>query len=250
MNSRQASILDKLRRQERLEIEAEARCFDVSPMTIRRDFKRLAEMNLGIPVQGGIVLRSGVREDVFFQDRGSDAQRRIATEAIRRFGSASTVMLSVGTTTLEIARQLARQASVSPLTVVTNSLPIASVLFRSEVQVVLTGGVFRAGSMDLVGPITEKNLGEFHLDLLVSGCDAADPESGFFTNDLNLAAAERKSVEASDRVMIVTESHKFSRRSFVRFASLDEVSMVVTDSDLSESYRAAMKNRRVEVVLA
>jgi DeoR/GlpR family transcriptional regulator of sugar metabolism len=235
---------------ERLEIEAESRSFAVSSMTIRRDFKKLEEMNLALSVQGGIVLRAGARDEPFSLERGSDAQRRIASEAIRRFGSAKTVMLSVGTTTLEIARQLVRQPPNIPLTVVTNSLPIASVLFRSEIQVVLTGGVFRAGSMDLVGPITEKNLSEFHLDLLVSGCDAADPESGFFTNDLNLAAAERKSVEASDRVIIVTESHKFSRRSFVRFASLDEVMMVVTDSDLSDSDRKALADRRVEVVLA
>ena len=130
-------------------------------------------------------------------------------------------MRSTGSTTLEVARLLA--VSGKRLSVVTNSLPIAAALFQTPIQVILTGGTLRSDSLDLAGPVTEKNLDEYYIDMLISGCDGAFASEGFFTKDINLAEMERKAVQKSKKVLIVAEVHKFKQRAFVKFASPGEV---------------------------
>lgn len=245
MNSRQKKLLEKLNKTGRLSIEKEAMVFHVSSMTIRRDLKLLEGSGLAVSVRGGAISRSG-GGGFLVPKQSTPAQKRIAARAAKLLESGSTVMLSIGTTTLEIARQLA--VSDMQLTVVTNSLPVAAALFQTRARVLLTGGVLRAESLDLVGPIPERNLSEFHIDLLISGCDGAISDEGFFTSDMNMAAVEKQSAAVSERIVVVTESGKFRGKSFVRFASVDDVAMVITDRGLRDADRKKLKRHRIEVL--
>ncbi len=245
MNSRQEKLLEKLDRTGRLSIEKEAGAFGVSSMTIRRDLKLLEGSGLAVSVRGGAISRSG-GGGFLVPMQSTPAQSRIAARAVKLLEPGSTVMLSIGTTTLEIARQLA--VSDMQLTVVTNSLPVAAALFQTRARVLLTGGLLRAESLDLVGPIPERNLSEFHIDLLITGCDGAVSDEGFFTSDMNMAAVEKQSAAVSERIVVVAESGKFRGKSFVRFASVDDVAMVITDRGLRDADRRKLKKHRVQVV--
>jgi len=246
LNKRQKVLLDKLTRLGQLSLEEEAAAFDVSTMTIRRDIALFEAQGIAVRTQGGAVSRVADPALLLGDTRVTEAQRRIARKTVEMLPPDSTVMLSTGSTTLEVARQLA--VSGRKLAVVTNSLHIAAALFQTPIQVILTGGSLRANSLDLVGPVAEKNLNEYYIDVLVSGCDGAVADEGFFTQDLNLAAMERKSVEKSRKVIIVTESAKFNRPSFVPFAEVNQVNTVITDSGLSETCRAQLMAHGVEVV--
>lgn len=247
MNIRQRNLLKKLKKQGSLSIEDEALKLQVSSMTIRRDVQLLVDHGLAIKTQGGAVSRVNDPEQLFIQAKATDAQQRIAEKAVELIPDKSTIMLSTGSTTLEIARKLA--VSGKQLSVVTNSLPIAATLFQTNIKVILTGGTLRSNSLDLVGPITEKNIDEYYIDMLFSGCDGAKSDEGFFTKDLELAEMERKSVEKSHKVIIVTESHKFNNPSFVKFASPEETSTLITDSDLKDQDRINLEKHGVEVIV-
>ena len=140
------------------------------------------------------------------------------------------MMLSTGGTTLAFAKALA-QRNLS-ITVLTNSIPIASALFQTQIKVILTGGELRTTSMDLVGPAAEKYLSDYHIDLLLTGCDGADAQQGFYTSDLNLASYEKLSVKISDKIFILTESTKFGRKALAKFAELNDIDGLVTDNGL------------------
>lgn len=248
MNERQRKLLEKLRLAGAVTIEAEAAFFGTSAMTIRRDLQALEDAGLALRTHGGAALRGDMHGELVKLEGGTEAQKRIAAAAVGLLPAGATVMLSAGTTTLELARRIA--LANLRLMVVTNSLPHAAALFRSDNQVLLTGGTLRGKSMDLVGPLAEKNLGEYYIDVLVAGCDGADSTEGFFTSDMNLAAMERKSVEVSGKVLVVTESHKFRKRSFVKYAELDKVAAVVTDKLLPDADRLNLERAGVEVILA
>lgn len=248
MNQRQRTILKKLKKLGHVSIADEAMSFGVNEMTIRRDLKFFEELGEATRVHGGAIPRSqaplGV-DSLISSPR--DAQVRIAREVVKQLDPGSTVLLNTGTTVLQVAREIA--AAELRLTVMTNSLPVAVALYQSDCQVLLTGGALRQESLDLTGPITEKNLDEVYVDVLIAGCDGAIPEEGFFTTDLNLAEMEKKSVKISRRVIVITESFKFGKRSFAKFASPDEVDLVISDDQLNDSDRKSLASQNVTLTM-
>ncbi|MBJ7334801.1 MAG: hypothetical protein JHD05_09335, partial [Thermoleophilia bacterium] len=74
-------------------------------------------------------------------NRSSDAKRAIAEKAAELVEDGETIILDVGSTTIELARALRGKRG---LTVVTASLPIADELSeQSDTRVLLTGGIVR-----------------------------------------------------------------------------------------------------------
>lgn len=249
MNQRQQELLDRLNRNGRIALDAEAEYFGVASMTIRRDVRYLEQHGLAIETRKGAIPKPRIyaapRNDV---TEDSEIKRAIAARLLERIEPGSTVMLSTGTTTLAVARLLARRNQA--MTVVTNSIPVASALFQTCIKVILIGGELRTTSLDLVGPAAEKFLGEYHIDLLVSGCDGADAAEGFYTSDLNLANLEKLSAEVSDKVIVITESVKFGRKALVKFAEVAAVDAIITDDRLKAVDRELLSRQKAELILA
>jgi len=176
-----------------------------------------------------------------------NSQVLIARETVKLLQPNSSVMLNTGTTVLQVAKEIA--LSEIPLTVITSSIAVAIALYRSKCQVLLTGGTLRQKWVDLVGPITQKNLDEYYVDVLVTGCDGALVNEGLFTSDINLAEIEKKTVQISNRVILVTESHKFGRKSFAHFAKIDEVDVVITDSNLEDKLAEQIRKKGSQLIL-
>ena len=142
---------------------------------------------------------------------------------------------------------IARQ-NVLPMTVVTNSLSVASTLFRSCCKVILLGGELRTNSLDLVGPISEKNIEEYHVDWLISGCDGAFSDYGFYTSDISLSNLEKKSIGIADHVAVIADSTKFGRKALTRFAALKDIDLLVTDNGLSDDDYKKLRKAAIEVI--
>lgn len=249
MNSRQRHLLDKLSKAGKLETAEEAALLEVSPMTLWRDFKMFEEQGLAVRTHGGVI--PAVNRQLSFPDvsKSSEFQRKIAKIAVSLVPQNSTVMLSVGTTTLEVARQLVTSGKTH-VTIVTNSLPVAAIFYQTDFNVILLGGSLRRNSMDLTGPLSEKNLDELHIDMLFTGCDGAISEEGFFTSDLSLAELERKSVLRTKTVAVVTESGKFGRKALAKFASPEDVQVVITDKNISRADKSRLEKDKIKVLTA
>ena len=157
------------------------------------------------------------------------------------------MFIGTGSTCLSFAKVVAR-LNLLPLTVVTHSLPVAAALFQSRCRVILLGGELRSSSMDLIGPAAEKSLEEYHVEWLVSGCDGAFADYGFYTSDERLSNLEKRTISIADRTAIITESAKFGRRALTRFASLDDIDLLVTDDALAPADEAKLAARDIEIV--
>ncbi len=246
MNERQQKILNLLQAG-RINLHETAELLGVTEMTLRRDLKKLSLKYPVIMVRGGAVLAS-------FQYMPPESEKEhilrkmaIAEKLFDRIMPVETVFIGTGTTSLAFAKTVARHNKY-PMTVVTNSLPVASALFRTQCRVILLGGELRNTYLDLVGSIAEKNLEEYHIDWLVTGCDGAFADAGFYTSDINLSALEKKSIAVAAHVAVITESRKFGRRALTRFASPDDVDLLVTDENLSGSDEKSLENAGIEIV--
>lgn len=246
MHQRQRKILDMLQRGKVLIREAAAE-LGVTEMTLRRDLKLLEERKLILCVKGGAIPYPAKYEPESAAAELTDCKFAIANALFQRIMPAESIFISAGTTSLAFAKIVARYNRL-PLTVITNSLPAASTLFRSCCKVILLGGELRSSSLDLVGPIAEKNLEEYHVDWLISGCDAALSDYGFYTSDISVSNLEKKSLEIASNAAIITDSSKFGRRALTRFASLSDIDLLVTDDGLSPEDAQNLTASGLEVI--
>ena len=249
MHQRQKKILDMLQHGKLL-IPQAAEVLGVSQMTLRRDLRELEGRKLLLQVKNGAVPHPAQYEPEPAADDDELMQRKfmLANLLYDTIMPVNSLFISTGTTALAFAKVIARRNNL-PVTVVTNSLPVASALFKTSCKVILLGGELRTNSLDLIGPAAERNLLDYRVDYLVSGCDAALSEYGFYTSDMSLAQLERKSIQIAEKSAIITDSSKFSRGALTRFAALSDIDLLVTDSALPEHDRKNLQASAIEVLL-
>ena len=247
MHQRQKKILDMLQSGKVMIPQAAAE-LGVTQMTLRRDLKELEERKLLLRVKNGAVPHPACYEPQSAGDADLELKFALANLLYERIMPAESIFISTGSTALAFAKVLARR-NKNALTVVTNALPVASALFQSSCKVILLGGELRSNSLDLVGPAAEKNLSEYQVEWLVSGCDAALSEYGFYTSDVSLAHLEQKSISIAEHTAIISASSKFRKRALTRFAALNEIDLLVTDCDLPASDRQQMYDSGLKEIL-
>lgn len=247
MNQRHKKILDMLQHG-RITIPDTAEKLGVTQMTIRRDLRDLEQRKLLIQVKNGAAPYPPGYDAERDENEITDDKLAIAEALYQRIFPVKTIFISTGSTALAFARVIARH-NVLPMTVITNSLPVASSLFRSCCKVILLGGELRNNSLDLVGDISEKNISEYHVNWLVSGCDGASSDYGFYTSDKSLSNLEKKSISIAEHVAIITESIKFGRKALTRFAALQDIDLLVTDNGIPENDQKNLTDSGVELLL-
>ena len=246
MHQRQKKILDMLQ-SGRVEIRSAALELGVTEMTLRRDLKDLENRKLVLRVKGGAIPHPAQYEPESSVTLQLDRKFAIANALFLRILPADSIFLSTGSTSLAFAKVIARR-NVLPMTVITNSLPVASTLFRSCCKVILLGGELRTNSLDLVGPIAERNLEEYRVNWLISGCDGAFSDYGFYTSDVSLSNLEKKSLRIAEHAVIIADSSKFGRRALTRFASLKDIDLLVTDDELVPDDEVKLKKAGIEII--
>ncbi|MEU0204168.1 MULTISPECIES: DeoR/GlpR family DNA-binding transcription regulator [unclassified Streptomyces] len=236
-DARWKALLELLVERGRLDVEEAAGELGVSAATIRRDFDRLAEQQMLVRTRGGAVVH-GVSYELplrYKTARNAPEKQRIAKAVADLVAPGEAVGLTGGTTTTEVARALAVRgdlASGSPaLTVVTNALNIANELaVRPQFKIVLTGGVARAQSYELVGPLADAVLGQITMDVAVLGVVAFDVTHGAAAHDEAEAAVNRLLCERAERVIVAADSSKLGQRAFARICAVEAVDTLVTDA--------------------
>ncbi len=203
--------------------------FRVTPQTIRRDLNDLCSQRLLSRVHGGAMVASGVH-NLAYEARRLVAQphkRLIGETAARLVPEHSSLFITIGTTTEEVARALAQHEG---LLVITNNLHVAAELYRHPgLEVVLAGGMVRRADGGIMGAATVDFINQFRVDTAVIGTSAIDPEGTLLDFDLREVRVSRAIIEHARRVMLVTDSSKFARTAPVRVAHLSEVDVLVTD---------------------
>ena len=257
--SRWNQLLELLAADGQLQVEDAARVLGVSTATIRRDFDDLASQQMLARIRGGAVAQ-GVTYDLplrYKTARHAPEKQRIGRAAAGLVAPGSAVALNGGTTTSEVARALATRPDLQDgtgapaVTVVTNAMNIASELaVRQHIKIVVTGGVTRGQSYELIGPLASLVLAELTLDWAILGVDALDPRTGATAHHEGEASINHLMATRAEQVMIVTDSSKLGQRAFARVCATDEIDVIVTDRDARPDLLAAFTERGIRVVTA
>ncbi|MEU3642450.1 DeoR/GlpR family DNA-binding transcription regulator [Lentzea sp. NPDC034063] len=248
------ALLEILGERGRIEVDEVSERLQVSGATIRRDLDHLAEQRLLTRTHGGAVAHA-VAYDLpmrYKTVRHAEEKQRIARAAAEMVWPGAVVGLNGGTTTTEVARTLvARSEGDAVITVVTNALNIANELsVRPQVKLVVTGGVARAQSYELMSSLAEKILNELSLDITFLGVDAIDPAAGASAHHEGEAAINRLLAERAGKVVVVTDSSKIGARAFASICATPAIDVLITDTGADEDDVRRFRERGLQVVQA
>lgn len=226
-----------------------AAILSVSEMTVRRDFRRLADQGLVRQVHGGVSALTTVAGPIDFRLRATqhqEAKRAIASRAIGLLQPGSVVGLDAGTTTLEVARQLGDDLR---LTVVTHSLPAMGALTaRPSIEVIGLGGHLHAETQAFAGTMTVQAIAEIRMNTLLLAMTAIRAGDMWCTNTFD-ADTKRALISAADRVVLLADSSKFGATAVMRVAPLDGIQTLITDDGLDPDTRRELEQSGIEVVI-
>jgi DeoR/GlpR family transcriptional regulator of sugar metabolism len=153
----------------------------VSASTVRRDLARLREEGAVARTYGGALPAAPFHERSVGDSARVrvEAKQGIARAALPLVPSGGRIFLDAGTTCGALARLVAADVALGPLTVVTRGLETALVLADAEhVELELLGGRLRRLSHGLVGPLASLALDRMAFDVAFLGADAVDVRRG------------------------------------------------------------------------
>ncbi|MBN1675563.1 MAG: DeoR/GlpR transcriptional regulator [Kiritimatiellae bacterium] len=251
LNSRQAAIVELLAKEGERSVEHLAAAFRVSDMTIRRDLAELAREGRLTRTWGGAQVLERHALDFSFREKARHnhtAKARIGRLAASLVVPGSFVFMDTGTTTIQVARFL---KPISGLRVFTCSLPVVSELIGvGSIQVMMLGGTVRADSLEVYGPLTEKNFAGLSVDIAFVGTDAVGPGGGLFTRGMETARVAELILGAARKKVLVADHTKWAAIASLRYAHISDVDVVVTDDGLAEEHRKALAEAGVDLILA
>ncbi|MFE9560532.1 DeoR/GlpR family DNA-binding transcription regulator [Streptomyces sp. NPDC006487] len=255
-HQRRALILDAVRREGAVRVADLVGQLGVSDMTVRRDLDVLARQGLVEKVHGGAVAPAGASgHEPGFEaksDLEGEAKAAIAETAATLVEPGSVVAVSGGTTAHAVA---ARLLGVPRLTIVTNSLPVAELVWadgrsRGDAPTLLLTGGSPTPSAALVGPLADLAIGSLHVDLLFLGAHGVAQGAGLTTPNLMEAQTNRALVASARRVAVVADHSKWGVVGLSGFAALHQADWFVTDAGLPTAARAALAEEVGELLVA
>lgn len=219
----------------------------IGTATVRRDLERLAREGRLVRTYGGAALGGRSLTDPEAGE-ATTQKRAIGAAAAALVRDGQTIVISSGSTTLELARRLTNRPR---LTVITNTLDVAEVLIDCDgIELIVLGGVVRPRMHSLLGHLTELAATELRADTLFMGIPAISIDHGLMSDHMPEILGDRAMRRMVRELVVLADSRKFERVAPAYVFGLDEVTTIVTDDGIPAGVRAALEERGIRIVLA
>lgn len=221
----------------------------VSDSTIRRDLSQLEEEGIVRRTHGGAVFvsdRFGVLNYADRETAEAAEKQAIGQAAASLIQDGEAVLLDGGTTTFQVARHLLGRS----LQVVTNSLPIATLLGSApNVELIFVGGYIYPRTGVALGPIAQQALASLHVTKAFMGV-AGIVEDGLYNANVLMVQTEQQMMESAQEVIILADHTKFGRRALAKLSGWDNIDRVISDASLEPKWQEVIRRAGAELIVA
>ena len=226
--------------------------FGVSAVTIRKDLAVLEEERLVVRTHGGAIAPVDDRPEPAFHERERmqrDAKIAIGAAAAGRVGDGESIVLDASSTALYLARSLKERDAWHGLTVVTNSIPVATELAdHPGITVLMLGGRVRREALSVVGPLGDGFFERVNVQKAFLGAAGLTIEAGLTDTTEEEAHIKRAMVLAAREVHALADHTKWGRVASVTFCRTDRLLGVFTDREAPAPMVEALRAAGIEVV--
>lgn len=250
-NQRRDKILELLKEDGQAKVMELSRIFRVTEVTIRQDLERLEKDGFIVREHGGAFLKNidmNVRSLSLQNQENMPLKMAIAKKAVGFINDGDTIILDSGSTTTEIARTM---GDYKNLTVITNALNIALILgAQSGINVILTGGEFKAPTLSLTGQKAADFFQNLHVNKLFLATAGITLKSGLTYPGISDICVKRAMIESAETTYLVADSTKIGKSSFASLGALSLVDYLITDSEIGEGYIDLFLKNEIKLIIA
>jgi DeoR family fructose operon transcriptional repressor len=248
---RRLAIAAAIRRQPLVRVGELSASFGVSTETVRRDLMALEDQGVLERVYGGargVPARTFEPPEHERRRRELPAKKAMASLVVSLLSPGDTIILDVGTSVVEVARQLPWDFHGR---VLTPSLPVAAALHSHPgVEVLVTGGQMRRGDMALSGRQAERFLGDFYVDKAILGSGAVHATAGLTDYYPAEVAVRQIILKHAAETYVLADATKIGHVALCKVCDLQEVGAIVTDSRVTERLLAELRVSGAMVLVA
>ncbi|MGG0655851.1 DeoR/GlpR family DNA-binding transcription regulator [Rummeliibacillus pycnus] len=249
-------ILNLLKRDGKVKVADLAKHFRISEESIRRDLTMLEEKGSLKKVYGGAIATIFQSGEPPFEQRTTVNQAekiKIGKKAAELISDGDVIAIDVGTTMLEFAHFIQNRKN---LTILTNSIPVATVLTESLNQNQFTGEILMLGGnidpkqQSVSGHLAEQMLNQFNIDKAFISAGGVSILNGVSNYHLNESFVSRIMVEVSKQIILLADNSKLGVDTFSKICPLEKVDMIVCDQTYPDTWKDDLKVYETEWIKA
>ncbi|MEI3606513.1 DeoR/GlpR family DNA-binding transcription regulator [Pseudogracilibacillus sp. SE30717A] len=242
-------ILEMLEVNEIVKVPELCEKFKVSIETVRRDLEFLEQEGQLKRIYGGAVLNRQSSKEPSYNTRSTKNAKEkemIGKKTAELISDGETLMIDLGTTTLEVARHLKDKKN---LTIITNCMTIAQELVDIPTfRVILPGGILRPNELALSGFISEQFMREFNVDKTIVGVGGITMDNGISDYHLEETRVRKIMIEKGKEIIAVADHSKFGIKALVNVCAIDEIDVIVTDNKLKKFIAQEYSDQGIKVL--
>ena len=229
-----------------------AALLNASEATIRRDINAMAEQGSVRRIRGGAEAVRPRHEAhlvgvpfALSKDQCVAEKRAIARAAAGLIEGDESIIIQGGSTPYALVEFLA----ASELDILTNSFPIAARLLEtSRNRITLPGGTLFREQNIILSPFDNDATSNFRAGTMFAGCYGIG-RFGIMETDPLIVQAESRLLQRTERLVVMADSRKLRNRSSMIVASLDRISVLVTDDGARAEELEVFRAAGIEVIV-
>lgn len=228
-------ILEKLNKQEIINVEELSRELNVAKMTIRRDLTELEKKGVLKKVHGGATISRAEHlenERLYMErtEKNIEAKKYAAEIAVGIIEEGDVVYIGPGTTTERILDYIGNRE----ITVVTNSLSIITKYYNNlKIKMMILGGMVRKDSEAITPDYFLESIRKINVDKCFVGTNGIS-ETKITTSTFGEGLVEEVLLNNSKQRYVVTDSSKFNKEAIYSFLNPEILTAIITDNKLGK----------------
>lgn len=223
--------------------------FAVSEDAIRRDLRALAAEGRCRRVYGGALPISPMSTSMAVRaSEDIDRKRSLARAAVKLLTPGEVIFLDNGSANLALAAELPDDLD---LKVITNSVPIAAVLFeRQSLDFMILGGVVNREVGGVIDASAVLAVQQLSIDRCFLGACALSVRHGACIFDPGDAAFKRALAGVSEAIVLMALTDKLETRAPHRVAPLEALDTLILEADAPQNIRDDLALGGARIILA
>ncbi len=234
VRQRQQQIFHMFEQEQTLYVAEVAKQFNLSELTIRRDFEFLASKGLVTRFHGGARLNVSIEQTPEFSSKDSlnhHQKQLIAKVAANHIRDNDTVFINAGTTTLEVIKLIRNKT----ITIVTNSAPASEILINTPAKLICTGGEFNPKNRAFSGPLATNLINKMFSNITILGVNGLSAEEGVTTAYYPETMINEEFLRQSKGLkIVVADGSKLGKTYSFNSTPINNIDVVITDSSADE----------------
>ena len=248
---RHALIMDMLIQQNSILVTDLSERLQVSSVTIRKDLTELERAKKLYRSHGRAILINP-----YINNRNVNVKEKLCIDEKRIIGKVAasmithddSILIASGTTVHALARSIEADHK---LTVITASLQVSELLSGQEnIDIIQLGGMLRHSSLSVVGNYAESILSNFFCSKLFLGVDGIDIDFGITSTDMREANLNQVMMRTAQKTIVLADSSKFGRRGFSKIADMDEIDLIITDTNVQPTVAKRIEEMGIDLIIA